>query len=69
MFHLIEFLLDSIFDFTVVFSTALGATLGFLSAGLLASNKRHKLYTRGWNAGREFEAVRQLRQIHDNLKR
>jgi hypothetical protein len=62
-----------VFDITVVTAAAVGGIVGgsiaFLFAGMVAANKRNRLYTRGWNAGIEFEATRQLRQIRDNTPR
>ena len=60
--------MNLIFDITVILAAALGATIGFWSSAILVARRQQRLYTRGWNAGREFEATRQLREtLHKSL--
>lgn len=56
-------------EFFIVIAAALGATIGFWSSAILVARRQTRLYTRGWNAGREFEATRQLRQTLENSHR
>jgi hypothetical protein len=53
-----------------IYAAALcGSILGVCGSAIVTARKRDRVYTRGWNAGREFEATQQLRQTLENSRR